>query len=297
MRRTSYQYFLCDYPRMNYRHLFHAGNFADLMKHAVLVALLTALSRKDKPWRYYDSHAGSGLYDLKAEAAVRTGEAVAGIGHLYKTKVEPPEPVAALLRIVAAANPGLPPGEMPRFYPGSPRIAAALARDQDRLVLAERHPEEAAMLRRALQHDKRIAVHERDGYEMVRALVPPPERRGLVLMDPPFERDDEFAVLADTCLAAQARWADGVYALWYPIKESAPVARLHRRLQQSSQRPVVVAELSIAPSSQASLNASGLAIVNPPWQIGQTIAEALDYLRRELAPAQGRAGVTWLRKE
>lgn len=282
---------------MNYRHLFHAGNFADLMKHAVLVTLLTALSRKDKPWRYYDTHAGSGLYDLTADAAVRTGEAAAGIGRLSQTTLAPPEPVATLLRIVAAANPGLPPAALPRYYPGSPLIAAALARAQDRLVLADRHPEEAAMLRRALQHDKRIAVHERDGYEMVRALVPPPERRGLVLMDPPFERDDEFAVLADTCLAAQARWPDGVYVLWYPVKEPAPVARLHRRLQHASQRPVVVAELSVAPPSPASLTASGLAILNPPWQTAQTIAAALDWLRHQLAPEQGQASVTWLLKE
>ena len=297
MRPPSYQHFLCDYQPMNYRHSYHAGNFADLMKHAVLVTLLGALSQKDKPWRYYDTHAGAGLYDTRAEMAVRTRESESGIGRLWHAKGNPPEPVATLRRIVAAANPELAPEGTPRYYPGSPVVAAALAREHDRLVLAELHPEEAARLRLQFRNDRRAAVHERDGYEMLKALVPPPERRGLVLMDPPFEREDEFTLLAETVLAAQARWPDGIYALWYPLKDTAPVRRLHRQLQQSSRRPVLQLQLQVAPPSGETLTASGMTILNPPWRSDQRIAESLAYLARVLAPGQGEAAVSWLLEE
>lgn len=183
---------------------------------------------------------------------------------------------------------------MPRHYPGSPAVAAALAREQDRLVCAEHQPEQAALLRRRMQNEPRAAVHLRDGYEMIRALVPPPERRGLVLMDPPFERADEFDALAETCLAAHTRWPDGVYALWYPLKDEAPVARFHRRLRQSGMKPVLCAELRLAPVTAAALSGSGMVIVNPPWQREREIAAALAFLARTLAPEQGSYKVSWL---
>lgn len=282
---------------MNYRHAFHAGNFADIMKHAVLVSLLQALSRKPKPWCYYDTHAGAGLYDTHAGMATKTGEAETGIGRLWRAQGDVPAVLAELCRIVASFNQGDTPGQTPRHYPGSPAITAALARGHDRLIFAERHPEEAALLKNRFRHDARAAVHARDGYEMIRALVPPAERRGLVLMDPPFEREDEFSLLADTCVAAQARWPEGVYALWYPLKDMGPVRRLHHRLQQTSLRPVLLAQLRIAPVSVDALTASGMAIVNPPWQTDQVITESLTWLARTLAPAQGGADVAWLRQE
>ncbi|HEX5339399.1 MAG TPA: 23S rRNA (adenine(2030)-N(6))-methyltransferase RlmJ [Gammaproteobacteria bacterium] len=279
---------------MNYRHHYHAGNFADIMKHSVLVSLLQALSRKPKPWRYYDTHAGAGLYDTQAGMAAKTGEAGSGIGRLWHLKERLPEPVAGLCRIVAEFNPDASAERMPRYYPGSPMLAAALAREHDRLVFAEQHPEEAALLKQQFHRDRRGAVHERDGYEMVRALVPPPERRGLVLMDPPFERADEFNALVETCIAAHARWPDGVYALWYPVKEAAPVARFHRQLRESGMRRILLTELRVGPASAATLSASGMVVVNPPWQSEQAIAGALAFLARTLAPGAGGSDVSWL---
>jgi 23S rRNA (adenine2030-N6)-methyltransferase len=279
---------------MNYRHAYHAGNFADLMKHGVLASLLQALSRKPKPWCYYDTHAGAGLYDLKAETALRTGEAAAGIGRLWQLGSEMPEPLQGLCRIVRSFNEPDSTAPVLRHYPGSPAIAAALAREHDRLIVAERHPEEAALLKQQFRRDRRVAVHERDGYEMVRALVPPPERRGLVLMDPPFERDDEFTVLAETCIAAHARWPDGVYALWYPVKDAAAVMRFHRRLRRSGMSRLLAMELQIAPVTAAGLSASGMIVVNPPWQTDRTIGDLLEFLARVLAPGQGKSAVNWL---
>ncbi|MGH8369383.1 MAG: 23S rRNA (adenine(2030)-N(6))-methyltransferase RlmJ, partial [Gammaproteobacteria bacterium] len=272
---------------MNYRHAFHAGNFADIMKHTVLVSLLQALSRKPKPWCYYDTHAGAGLYDTQTGMAVKTGEAESGIGRLWHASGQIPEPLAELHRIVTGFNPGAAAGQTPRHYPGSPAIAAALAREHDRMIFAERHPEEAALLKQQFHRDRRVAVHERDGYEMIRALVPPAERRGLVLMDPPFERVDEFEALAATCIAAQERWSEGVYVLWYPVKEAAAIARFHRQLRQSGMTRVLVTELRVGPVTAASLSASGMVIVNPPWQSDRTIAEILAFLARILAPEQG----------
>ncbi|HEX5340327.1 MAG TPA: 23S rRNA (adenine(2030)-N(6))-methyltransferase RlmJ [Gammaproteobacteria bacterium] len=279
---------------MNYRHAFHAGNFADIMKHAVLVSLLQALSRKPKPWCYYDTHAGAGLYDTQAGMAAKTGEAESGIGRLWHAPGQIPEPLVELRRIVAGFNPDMAAGQTPRHYPGSPAIAAALAREHDRMIFAERHPQEAALLKQQLHRDRRVAVHERDGYEMIRALVPPAERRGLVLMDPPFERVDEFEVLAAACIAAQERWPEGVYVLWYPVKEAAAVARFHRQLRQSGMTGVLVTELQVGPVTAANLSASGMVIVNPPWQSDRTIAAMLAFLARILAPEQGRSDVSWL---
>ncbi|HET7921934.1 MAG TPA: 23S rRNA (adenine(2030)-N(6))-methyltransferase RlmJ [Gammaproteobacteria bacterium] len=276
---------------MNYRHRYHAGNFADLMKHALLVCLLEALSRKAAPWCYFDSHAGAGLYDIAAGAAQRTGEAAAGIGRLWPLRATAPGAVLTLCRIVADCNPD---SAVPRYYPGSPRIAAALTRGQDRLILAERHPEEAACLKQQCRTTPQAAVHLRDGYEMVPALVPPAERRGLVLMDPPFERADEFEALAGACLAAHTRWPGGVYALWYPLKEAAPVARFERTLRRSGMRRILLAELRLGPGQGPMLAGSGLAIVNPPWQCELGMAEALSFLAHALAPGQSSHALRWL---
>lgn len=281
---------------MNYRHLYHAGNFADLMKHSILVILLQALSRKSGPWCYFDTHAGAGLYDTAAASAARTGEARAGIGRLWQVAADLPAALQELLRIVRDFN-SAQPAATPRYYPGSPLIAAALARNHDRLIVAEKQPDEAALLKQRLRHDARAAVHVRDGYEMLRALVPPPERRGLVLIDPPFERDDEFLQMADTCLAAHRRWPDGVYCLWYPVKDTPIVARFHRRLRDSGVRRILLAELRIGPATAANLAASGMLIVNPPWQTDADIAATLTFLARTLAPVQGASSVEWLVRE
>ena len=276
---------------MNYRHGFHAGNFADVVKHTLLVMLLEALSRKPAPWSYLDTHAGAGAYDLHGESARRTGEAAGGIGRLWAARGRLPAAARRLCTIVADLNAGASDEITPRVYPGSPRVAAALARPGDRLSLAELHPEEAYLLRGELKGVAAAAVHERDGYEMLKALTPPKERRGLVLMDPPYERADEFETVADALVAAHGRWPTGVYALWYPIKDDSARRRFLRRLEQSGMRKVLLTELSLPVQADA-LYGTGLVIVNPPWQLDtearQSLADLVPILSAE------RSEVRWL---
>lgn len=278
---------------MNYRHAFHAGNFADVAKHSLLVLLLEALSRKPAPWCYLESHAGAGAYDLGGDAARRTREAAGGILKLWPARGQLPAPVETLCQLVADLNPGLPAGELPRNYPGSPAIAAALARAKDRLVLSELQAEDARHLRALFQRDSRAAVHERDGYEMLKALTPPAERRGLVLMDPSFEHPDEFERMAACLGACHARWPGGIYALWYPLKDEPARARFLRGLERSGIRKVLLTELRVSRQADA-LAGTGMVIVNPPWQVEQEIRTALESLARLLAPETGQSEMRWL---
>lgn len=249
---------------MNYRHAFHAGNFADVVKHSLLVALLQALNRKPAPWCYYDTHAGAGAYDLEGEAARRTHEAQGGILRLWPA-TGLPLAVAELKHVVAGLNADLPLAALPRRYPGSPAIAAALARSHDRLVLAELHPQEAAALKQHFRRDGRVAVHERNGYEMLQALTPPAEKRGLALLDPPFEQTDEFDALVEALVAVQQRWSTGIFALWYPLKDEPTTRRFLRKLEHSGLRKLLLTELRL-PEAAGGLAGSGLVVANPPWQ-------------------------------
>ncbi|HEX7964140.1 MAG TPA: 23S rRNA (adenine(2030)-N(6))-methyltransferase RlmJ [Gammaproteobacteria bacterium] len=276
---------------MNYRHAFHAGNFADVVKHTLLILLLEALGKKPAPWAYLDTHAGAGAFDLASEAAKRTGEAAGGIGRLWPARGTLPAAAERLCALVAELNPGAGAAGLPRVYPGSPRVAASLARPGDRLLLAELHPEEAYLLRGEFMGNKAVAVHERDGYEMLQALTPPKERRGLVLMDPPYEKPDEFSQAAAALEAAHARWATGTYALWYPIKDDSAKRRFLRRVEQSGLRKVLLAELSLPVQADA-LYGTGMLVVNPPWQFDTAAREHL----QALAPLLGadHTEVRWL---
>ena len=278
---------------MNYRHGFHAGNFADVAKHSLLALLLEALNRKPAPWHYFDTHAGAGVYDLSADDARRGGEAREGILKLWPARGGLPAAVERLCAAVTALNPGLMPGQLPRLYPGSPRLAADLARESDRLTLAELQPEEARRLKAEFQRDKRTAVHCRDGYEMLRALAPPPERRGLALLDPPYESAAEFERLAEALAASHARWPAGIYALWYPIKDEPARKRFLRGLERSGMRRILLTEFRLATAADA-LAGSGLVVVNPPWQSEGEMRECLTALVRVLAPGGGSSVVDWL---
>ena len=278
---------------MNYRHQFHAGNFADVAKHALLVVLLEALNKKPAAWCYYDTHAGAGGYDLESAAARKTGESDAGIRHLWSRRGSLPAPLERLCRIVADLNPGLQDGEPPRYYPGSPWVAAALSREQDRLVLAELHENEADLLKQRFRGDKRVAVHERDGYEMLQALIPPAEKRGLALLDPPYEDPGEFETLAAGLIAAAGRWPGGVYALWYPLKEETSTKRFLRAVERSGLRKLLLTELRL-PTTPGALAGSGLLILNPPWGMEAPMRECLEALARELGPKGSSAEVRWL---
>lgn len=270
---------------VNYRHTFHAGNFADCVKHAILVRLLRALRRKEAPFAVLDTHAGRGAYDLSAPEAARTGEWRQGIGRLLDLPGE--GPLADYVGIVSALG-------APARYPGSPALVRALLRPQDRLVCVERHPEEHAALAEGFRHDRRqVAVHRRDAWEALRALTPPPERRGLVLMDPPFEQEGEFDRLADAIALLRHRFRAGILAAWYPIKHRAPVRAFHAALREGGGRDLIAAELWLRePTDPARLNGCGVLVANAPFRFAEECGAMLMALLAALGtrePGEGWA--------
>ena len=282
---------------MNYRHAFHAGNFADVFKHAILVGLLESLKTKQAPFCYFDSHAGAGRYDLHGEEARKTGEHENGVLRLLAATRLGAQ-LHIYLNLVRALN-AAKPGEL-NVYPGSPLIASLLLREQDRAVLCELQPDEAAKLKRLFAGDARIGVHQRNGYSALSALLPPKERRGLVLIDAPFEaQDDEFRAIEVAFTAAYSRWANGMYAIWYPIKLRQQTLPFQRWFARHRIPKVLCAELLLHPDNSAlRLNGCGMIIVNPPWKFERQLEELLPSLREHLA--QGRFGehrVSWLTAE
>ncbi len=263
---------------MKYRHAFHAGNFADVMKHAALVAALMRLTEKDRPLFLLETHAGRGRYDL-AQAG---GEAERGIRRVAAAGVESAHP--ALARYLAIVR-GLNTGGAIQNYPGSPLIAAALLRPGDRAAFCELQAPEADALRREFRRDPRIGVHLRDGYEALGALLPPAEKRGLALIDPPYEETGaDFSRVAGALVDAAARWPQGVLMAWYPIKVGAVAARLHRSIVDAGVKRVLAAELCVHPDdSRAGLNGSGILVFNPPWRLEQDLREILPVLHEALA--------------
>ena len=282
---------------MNYRHAFHAGNFADVVKHLILTRILGYLQRKDAPFRVIDTHAGVGLYDLEGDQAERTGEWLDGIGRLIGRGL--PGPAAELARpyldAVAAQNPdgGL------RFYPGSPLVTRHLLRPQDRLMVLELHPEDAAMLKANFAGDIQTRVTELDGWAALGTHLPPKEKRGLVLVDPPFEEPGEFGRMAHSLIRANQRWPGGTYAYWYPIKNPAEVRDYHEALRRSGIRKILKLELTIrAPSTPPRLHGTGMIVVNPPYVLEQEMRVLLPALADLLADeGRGRWSIEWLAGE
>ena len=275
---------------MNYRHSYHAGGFADVLKHSVLALIIQHLLKKDAAFRYIDTHAGLGRYDLRAADANKTGEWRDGIGRIWQAEL--PSPVASLLapwrQAVEALNGD---GEL-RFYPGSPEIVRAHARAQDRLTLCELHPEDVARLKGHYARDARVSVVNLDGYTAAKAYVPPKERRGLVLIDPPFEEDGEWRRMADTLQTAHGKWP-GTYALWYPIKDVMESDAFARTLGKLGIPSIISAELFIQkPNDKARLNGCGLAIVNPPWTLEKDLTVLLPALADHLGRGEGARGRT-----
>ncbi|MBI4626492.1 MAG: 23S rRNA (adenine(2030)-N(6))-methyltransferase RlmJ [Verrucomicrobia bacterium] len=285
---------------MNYRHRFHAGNFADVMKHALLVRLVHAMQKKDQGFLYLDTHAGRGSYDLAAAAAgdsrARKPEWPDGIGRLW-TGAAVPEVVAeyvGLTREFDRQKGNL--EEAGRFYPGSPWFARRLARPQDRLAMCEKHPTECATLRAETGSVPRVSIDEMDGYVALRALLPPRERRALVLIDPPFEAQGEFAQIAVALGEALRRFPSGVFVVWYPLTERARVNAFFAAAIALRPPPTLVAELAIAGEMAGlKMRGCGLVVINPPWQIEREARAVLGYLAGALAQAAGGGGrVEWL---
>lgn len=286
---------------MNYRHAFHAGNFADVLKHAVLARILHYLRGKPAAFRVIDTHAGAGLYDLAGPEASRGGEWREGIERLMAASLE--APVAALLapylEVVGALNER---GRL-KTYPGSPALARAWLRPQDRLIACEIEPHAVAALQRNLRGDIRIKTLTIDGWTALGAYVPPKERRGVVVVDPPFEDDAEFPRLAHGLATAHRKWPTGIYLLWYPIKDRGGPDALAKSLRRLRRGKTLRAELNVGPLSDSTrLNGCGLILVNPPWTLedelslmlpalggtlgrGEKSGFKLDWLIREGSPA------------
>jgi 23S rRNA (adenine2030-N6)-methyltransferase len=279
---------------MNYRHAFHAGNFGDVLKHVVLMMLVEHLKKKPAPFLYLDTHAGSGLYDLSEAEAQRSGEYKTGIGRLLEMPkaVLSPE-VAAYVRLVReCAGPGKSPITA---YPGSPLILNMLRRPADRLVLAETHVKEAQSLRGLLGRGRLVSILESDGYAALKAQLPPRENRGLVLIDPPYESDQEFDRILAALEMAYERWPTGMYCVWYPLTERAAPVRFRRDLERSGMRRVLNATLSVLPDDAAvGMHGAGITIINPPWLLDERLTELLPDLHRLLVPeGTGGSSVEW----
>lgn len=276
---------------MNYRHYFHAGNFGDVLKHWLLLALLEALTRKDKPLAYLETHAGEGLYPLAREGEAQ--EWRLGIGRLWGAE----EPAFAAY-LEAVRRLGGEAADGPLRYPGSPLLAADRLRPDDRLLLCELHPEVYSALRRRFAGDRRVSVHQRDGYEALGALLPPPERRALILIDPPYEaKTAEFERIAQGLERAFRRFPQGVYAIWYPIKTLPPLASFARWLMRHAPASVLDLRLLVRePDSPLRLNGAGMLIVRPPWRFAEELPPGLRLLVTKLRQGAGAAWEgRWLR--
>lgn len=276
---------------LSYRHGFHAGNFADVFKHVVLTQLIRALRRKDKPFRVLDTHAGAGRYDLDSAPAGKNREFADGIGRLWGQSGLEPE-LDDYLDRVRALNPD---GKL-RWYPGSPRIARDLLRPADRLVLVERHPAEYPLLQAEFGGDRQARSHRADGYAALESFLPPPERRGLVLIDPAYELKDEFDRLIDAVRRIHRRWASGIVAIWYPILGRAPSARFQRTLRETGISAMLCAELGLLPyDGPSGLHGCGMIVVNPPWKLDETLGRVLPELLRLLRVGDaGQTRLEWL---
>jgi 23S rRNA (adenine2030-N6)-methyltransferase len=279
---------------MNYRHAYHAGNFADVIKHALLCQVLSHFHKKPTPFRVLDTHAGIGLYDLTADAAARTGEWQGGIGRLITTP--PGGALGAFLAPYLESVRRLNPEGGVRFYPGSPVLIADQLRRFDQALACELHPEDHAALVETMAARKSVRVYPLDGYGALRSFLPFPERRGAVIIDPPFEATDEFDRLAEGLFAALERAATVTYLAWYPLKDLKAVDRFHDRLARSGTRKILVVETAMAAlGSLPGLTAAGLVVINPPWPLADELAAHLPALARLLAQGPGGgARVEWL---
>ena len=267
---------------MNYRHAYHAGNFADVVKHIALIHVLLHLRRKEAPFVVLDSHAGRGLYDLSSDAARRTGEADNGIERI--AGLSGPEALDRYLALVAESG--------GKKYPGSPLLAAKMLRPQDRLVAIEKHPEEAAALKQVLAPFRKARAEEGDGYARLMALLPPPERRGLILLDPPFEAPDEFETAAQAVAGALRRFATGIFLVWYPIKSPAAARAFCGEVLAAGNARALTIEMGIE-AGEGKLARAGLLVLNPPFGFDTGMEGILALIAPRLPG--GQAALEWLR--
>lgn len=264
---------------LSYRHGFHAGNFADVLKHTVLIHMLEYMTQKDKPLRIIDTHAGAGVYKLNGPQAQKNREFDNGIGQLWASE-QPPAAIARLIELVRTVNDG----KQLQLYPGSPLIAQTLMRSIDRLYLHELHPADYQFLRDCMRDDKRIKVADEDGFASLQALLPPPDRRALVLIDPSYEIKSDYQHLIKQLLQAHKRFATGTYAIWYPVVLRQRIDEMELALKKSGIKNIQLMEFGLqADNPEYGMTSSGMIVINPPWTLWGAMEETLPWLVNQLS--------------
>ncbi|QKJ85178.1 23S rRNA (adenine(2030)-N(6))-methyltransferase RlmJ [Paramixta manurensis] len=276
---------------LSYRHSFHAGNHADVLKHTVQSLIITSLKEKEKPFLYLDTHAGAGRYQLSGEHAERTGEYLEGIARVWQ-HADLPTALAPYIEAVKALNPS---GTL-RYYPGSPLIARHLLRPEDKLQLTELHPSDFPLLRGEFLKDSRARTERADGYQQLKSKLPPPSRRGLVLIDPPYELKTDYQAVVQGIQEGYKRFSTGVFALWYPVVLRQQIKRMFNELEATGIRRILQIELAVRPDSdQRGMTASGMVVINPPWKLEQQMRELLPWLHKTLVPGgTGHTKIDWI---
>ncbi|ENM3806401.1 23S rRNA (adenine(2030)-N(6))-methyltransferase RlmJ [Vibrio cholerae] len=275
---------------LSYRHSFHTGNHADVLKHIVQSLILNSLQQKEKPFVYHDTHSGVGRYDLTHEWSEKTGEYKQGIARVWQQDNIPAE-LDSYLDAIRQLNQG----ETLRYYPGSPRVARAHLREQDRMVLTELHPSDYPLLEQEFHRDRQVSIYKEDGFARLKASLPPQERRGLVLIDPPYELAKEYRDVVQAIAQSYKRWATGIYAIWYPVVNRCDIDDMVEGLQGLGIRKILQIELGVSPdTNERGMTASGMIVVNPPWTLESQMQTILPFLKQAIAPATGHYKVEWV---
>ncbi|EKF9062499.1 23S rRNA (adenine(2030)-N(6))-methyltransferase RlmJ [Vibrio cholerae] len=275
---------------LSYRHSFHAGNHADVLKHIVQSLILNSLQQKEKPFVYHDTHSGVGRYDLTHEWSEKTGEYKQGIARVWQQDKIPAE-LDSYMDAIRQLNQG----ETLRYYPGSPRVARAHLREQDRMVLTELHPSDYPLLEQEFHRDRQVSIYKEDGFARLKASLPPQERRGLVLIDPPYELAKEYRDVVRAIAQSYKRWATGIYAIWYPVVNRCDIDDMLESLQGLEIRKILQIELGVAPdTNERGMTASGMIVINPPWTLESQMQTILPFLKQAIAPATGHYKVEWV---
>lgn len=278
---------------LSYRHSFHAGNHADVLKHLVLTLILQSLKQKEKGFFYLDTHSGVGRYSLLSAEAEKTGEYLEGIARLWE-RTDLPSEVALYLDEIKKINRG-----KLRYYAGSPLLAVQQLREQDRALLTELHPNDFPLLRQEFAKIPNVVTKRENGFQQLKAALPPKEKRGLVLIDPPYEMKEDYELVVQAIREGYKRFATGVYAIWYPVVLRAHTKRIVRGLQETGIRKILQIELAVRPDSdQRGMTASGMIVINPPWQLENQMKSVLPYLTEVLVPeGTGSWSVEWITPE
>lgn len=278
---------------LSYRHSFHAGNHADVLKHTVLSLIIASLKQKETPFVYHDTHSGAGRYDLFSEHAEKTGE--------YKKGIElilPREDIPLDMSSYICAIKALYQNDALRFYPGSPCIGRRLMREQDRAVFSELHSTDFPLLLQEFRGDRQVKMYKEDGFARLKASLPPKERRGLVLIDPPYELKHEYQDVVNAIEDSVQRWATGVYAIWYPVVYRKNVDYMIKGIKNLGIKKVMQIELGVSPDcEERGMSASGMIVINPPWTLEKQMSETLPWLQSVIAPKTGHHFVRWVVEE